>query len=126
VIESFVETLEKLAPGTQVDAAAVARDLRRMIAPTPYGDEAQRRYTLAVLPQRGDVYHWEPLSSTATRRLVVLGVEWNDEEWFVTAQPVRGIGNQPDPKHKPYTNTFGRWCEATILVTPADEFDPLP
>jgi hypothetical protein len=125
-IEPFIEALEKLAPGTQIDAAAIASDLRKMTAPETPAGEVQRRYTLALLPQRGDVYHWEPLSSVATCRLVVLGVEWNGEEWWITAQRVRGIGNMPDPKHKPSPNTFGRWREATILVAPADEFDPLP
>jgi hypothetical protein len=66
-----------------------------------------------IAPTVGSVWCWEPLKDHAREMVAVSAVTWNGEECWVESV------TESDGKR--CWNDLGRWVEATVLVTPADE-----
>jgi hypothetical protein len=76
-----------------------------------WGLRARAREAEPMLPNVGDVWEWEPLKPHARETVTVTDVRWNGEEWWIESEGQSGRR----------WNSSGRWAEATVLVTPADE-----
>lgn len=69
-----------------------------------------------LVPRVGSIWHWEPMSSTATQRVKVVETKWNGEEWWIASVPSNVLGWHDD---RVAWNDLDRWVEAAVLVTPA-------
>lgn len=81
--------------------------------------DTYRDALLAVVPNVGSVWHWEPLTGSKTSTVVqVTATRWNGEEWWVGSreQDVMGqiVGNE-------HWNELGRWMEACVFLRASDE-----
>lgn len=75
--------------------------------------------TLGItLPEIGSQWWWEPTLPHAASLLVVTDVQWNGEEWWISAR----AADDADSKH--YPNDWWRWMEATVMHVPAEDGQP--
>jgi hypothetical protein len=72
---------------------------------------------LPLAIRRGSIWHWEPLSPAASQQIMVTGVEWDGEQWWV--QAVKYPARPKD--RRPYWNELDRFVEAAVLVRPASQ-----
>lgn len=66
-------------------------------------------------PSIGQVWHWEPMKSTATERIKVIDVNMNeDDEFWIGCVSANKLGWHSEVHWIP----IGRWMEAAILIDP--------
>lgn len=75
---------------------------------------------LGLAPVIGSIWHWEPMKSHASQRVIVTDVNIApDGEVRVESGPPMGLSRGVMPKARCW-NTLSRWMEAAVLVEPAE------
>jgi hypothetical protein len=79
-----------------------------------------KRELESVIPTVGSIYHWEPMQSHASVRLVVTDIVVK-EDGEILVQSARAFRLGRTPTGRKSWNDLSRWVEATILIDPASE-----
>lgn len=107
-LSQLLKSLSQLSEGKSVVAFELSNDVKKL-----------QSGLRSVIPSIGSVWHWEPMKSHASKRLVVTDLSVNsDGEVFVQAGQPNGLGLYV-PEEKKVWNTLSRWMEACVMVEPA-------